>query len=218
MSSTLAVSVVAPRTSRAGYRAFARIALAAVGAVGILTATNRAAEAQAAAEQKSGWEFLVSSGTVVPTGAQRDAIKRGNLTAAQLSYVARPALALTATLGWARSRDIASTGDPKLDVFTYDLGAELRAARRTGGRAVTFSPFAGVGAGGRSYNYRSLRVDATHNVAAYGSAGGELGFRRVRVRIEARDYVTGFKPLRGEGAAETRNDVVLVAGLRITRR
>jgi hypothetical protein len=218
MSSTLGVSVVAPRTSRAGHRAFARIALVAVGAFGILTATNRAAEAQAAPEQKPGWEFLVSSGTVVPTGAQRDAIKRGNLTAAQLSYAVRPALALTATLGWARSRDIASADDPKLDVFTYDLGAEIRAPRRTGGRAITFSPFAGAGAGGRSYNYRSLRVDATHNVAAYGSAGGEIGYGRVGLRLEARDYVTGFKPLRGEGAAETRNDVALIAGLRITRR
>lgn len=218
MSSTLAVSIIAPRTSRAGYRGVVRIALAVVGAVGILTATNRAAEAQAAPSQRPRWDLLLSSGTVVPTGAQREAIKRANLSAAQLSYAVRPALAVTAMLGWARSRDIASAGDPKLDVFTYDLGAEVRAPRWAGGHAITFSPFAGAGAGGRSYNYRSLHVDATHNVAAYGSAGGELGFGRVHVRLEARDYVTGFKPLHGEGTADTRNDVVLMAGLRITRR
>src|SRR5690606_32763066 len=52
------------------------------------------------------WEFLISSGAVVPTGAQRDVIKRGNLTAAQLTYVVRPSVAVTATLGWGRSRDI----------------------------------------------------------------------------------------------------------------
>ena len=164
------------------------------------------------------WEFLASTGAVVPTAAQRDAIKRGNLAAAQLSYVVRPTLAITATLGWARSRDIASVGDPKLDVFTYDLGAEVRAPQWIAGHAVTFSPFAGVGAGARSYNYRSLDVDATHNVAGYLSAGGEFGIRRVRLRLEVRDYVTGFKPLVGDGTAAARNDIVVMTGLRFARR
>jgi hypothetical protein len=50
-------------------------------------------------------------------------------TAAQLSYVVRPDFAITATLGWATSRDIHSVGRPRLDVFTYDLGAEVRAPR-----------------------------------------------------------------------------------------
>jgi hypothetical protein len=163
------------------------------------------------------WELNVPSGTLVPTGAQRDAIKRGNLTAVQLSYVVRPAFALTTTLGWARSRDIAAAGSPKLDAFTYDLGAELRAPRWIASDAISFSPYEGVGAGGRSYNYRKLDVDATHNLAAYGSVGGELGLRRVRLRLEARDYVAGFKPLDGQGAARTSSDVVVMFGLRILR-
>jgi hypothetical protein len=169
-------------------------------------------------ERGSEWELLVPSGAVVPTGAQRAALKRANLTAVQLSHVVRPRLAVTATIGWARSRDVASAGSPKLDVFTYDLGAEARAPRWGAGRGVTLVPFAGVGAGARSYNYRSLDVDATHNVAAYGAIGGELGVRRVRLRLEARDYVTGFKPLRGVGSTATRNDLVVMAGLRYARR
>ena len=175
-------------------------------------------DAPAAPARTSHWELVVPSGTVVPTGAQRDAIKRANITAVQLSWVARPAFAVTTTVGWARSRDVAAVGAPKLDVFTYDVGAEVRAPRWIDGGAVSFSPFAGMGAGGRSYNHRSLDVDATHNLAAYASAGGELGFRRVRLRIEARDYVTGFKPLDGEGAARTGNDVVVMAGLRLVSR
>ena len=119
---------------------------------------------------------------------------------------------MTTTVGWARSRDVATEGQPKLDIFTYDVGAELRAA----GRSV--EPFAGIGAGGRSYNYRKLDVAATHNVAAYASAGGEIGIRRVRVRLEARDYIAGFKPLSGAGAGCTGNDVVVMAGLRIVAR
>jgi hypothetical protein len=187
-----------------------------LAATGNLSAQTTAAQREPA--QKPAWELLVSSGAIVPTGAQRDAIKRGNLTAAQLSYVVRPALAVSATLGWARSRDIAAIDDPKLDVFTYDLGAEVRGPRWAAGKAVSFRPFAGAGAGGRSYDYRSLHADATHNAAAYGSVGGELGVRRVRLRLEARDYMTGFKPLNGEGSARTGNDVVVMAGLRFVRR
>jgi hypothetical protein len=164
------------------------------------------------------WELNVPSGTLVPTGDQRDAIKRGNLSAVQITFVAKPMFAITTTGGWARSRDIATVGDPKLDVFTYDVGAELRAPRLMSGKGMTFSGFAGVGGGGRSYNYRKLEVDATHNLSAYGSVGGELGIRRVRVRIEARDYVSEFKPLAGPGESRTGNDVVVMAGLRIVSR
>ncbi|MEP6496261.1 MAG: hypothetical protein ABJF01_26570 [bacterium] len=193
---------------------------AAVGCALVRAATLSAqtAEVQTAPAQKAGWEFLVSSGTVVPTGAERGIIKRGGLTAAQLSYVVTPALALTATLGWARSHDIASAGDPKLDLFAYDIGAEFCAHRWTAGDAFSFSSFAGVGAGARSYNYRSLDVAATHNVSAYASAGGEFGVSRIRLRLEARDYVSGFKPLNGNGAAVTGNDVALLVGLRFVTR
>lgn len=184
----------------------------------LLAGSATTAAAQDAPEHRPGWEFMVSSGTVVPTGAQRDAIQRGGITAAQLSYVVRPALAIVSSVGWGRSRDIASVDEPKLDLFTYDVGAELRAHRWMSGEVWSFSPFAGLGAGGRSYNYRSLDVDATHNVAGYASVGGEVGMGRVRLRLEARDYVTGFKALGGGGAVDTRNDVAVMAGLRITGR
>jgi hypothetical protein len=82
----------------------------------------------------------------------------------------------------------------------------------------TLRVFAGLGAGGRTYNYRSLDVDATHNLAGYGGIGGELGVKRVRMRVEARDYVTGFRPLNGPGKGDTRNDVAVMAGVRITSK
>lgn len=159
------------------------------------------------------WELLVPSGALMPTGQQRAAIRSGNLSAVQLTYVVRPAIAITSMFGWARSRDIATSGRPKLDVFTYDAGVELRAPASKKG----VTTFAGAGVGGRSYNHRKLDVDATHNLSAYASAGGELGIRRLRVRIEARDYVSGFKSLAGGGKSRTGNDVVVMAGLRWTR-
>src|SRR5262245_20612969 len=115
---------------------FARAAVAAATLTVLVFATGRPAAAQTQAQQ-SRWAFLVTSGKVLPTGPQRAAIKRGNVTAAQLSYAVRPALAVTATVGWARSRDIAAVGDPKLDVFTYDLGAEVRSPKLFAQSAVT---------------------------------------------------------------------------------
>jgi hypothetical protein len=197
------------------FKASAALAFVTVA----IAASSAQAQEQSAPQPKPHFEFIVNSGTVLPTGAQRDAIKRANLTAAQLSYVVHPAFAITASIGWARTRDVASIGDPKLDMFSYDVGGEVRANRWIAGRTLSFSPFAGVGAGGRSYNYRSRDVDATHNVAGYASAGGEVGIgSRVRVRLEARDYVTGFKPLSGAGSSATRNDLSVMAGLRLKVR
>jgi len=216
MTHTTAAPTTASRATRAAVTAsMAPVALAAA----LLVATAGAAGAQTSTTSPSvlsRFEFIVSSGALLPTGDQRSAIKRANMTIAQLSYAVRPYLAVTTSAGWARSRDIATEGAPKLDVFTYDVGAELRADRWLSDGRLTFTPFAGAGAGGRSYNYRSLDVDATNNLAAYGSAGGELGYRRIRFRVEARDFVTGFKPLTAIGATARRNDVSVMAGFRIT--
>lgn len=211
--------------TRSGYQRVAQIMLATAMLVG----GNQAAVAQATTEQQttnqqsatdrpSRWQFLVNSGILFPTGDQRDLFRRANLTAAQLTYVVRPGLAVTTIVGWARGRDRATVGEPKLDIFTYDVGAELRPARWMAGKTITFSPFVGLGAGGRSYHYHSLDVAAAHNLSAYVSAGGEIVHRRIGVRFELRDYVTGFKPLIGAGSSSARNDVVTMLGLRYIKR
>ena len=194
-----------------------RAALLAVGSLGLLTISTRTSAAQTPSQGKT-LEFRIASGGLVATGDQRNSLKNAQATAAQLSWVLRPSLAITGTFGWARSRDVATIGSPKLDVFSSDLGLEARPLAWGNGSAVSFSPFVGVGAGARSYNYRKLDVDATHNVAGYASVGGELGIRRVGVRLEVRDYATGFKPLVGTGESELRNDVVMMVGLRFNRR
>jgi hypothetical protein len=40
---------------------------------------------------------------------------------------------------------------------------------------------------------------------------------RVGLRLEARDYVSGFRPLVGGGSARTRNDVVALLSLSLKR-
>lgn len=191
---------------------------AGLALLAFLVTTSDEAQAQVHSGPRSHWEVVVPSGRLIPTEAQRDAIERGGLTAVQVSYVARPSLAATATLGWARSRDLVTAAHPKVDAFLFDVGAEVRAPRWIARGGLAFSPFAGIGAGARMYNHRSLDVDATHNAAAYGSVGGELGVKRIRLRVEARDYVTAFKPLIGGGASVARNDVVVLVGLRVASR
>ena len=186
-----------------------RLMLTAAGVLALSVSATRTAIAQT-----SPWEFRISSGNFVPTGEQRDILQSSQLTAVQLSWVVRPSLAITGTFGWARSRDLTSAETPKLDVFTSDLGVEVRPAQWFSGSAVTFNSFVGIGGGARSYNYRKLDVAATHNLAGYGAVGGEIGIGRVGVRLEVRDYVAGFKPLSGIGASRTRNDVVFTAALR----
>jgi hypothetical protein len=163
-------------------------------------------------------ELRITSGGLHPTGRQRAALDDAKLTAAQLSWLVRPSLAVTGTVGWARSRDLASVDTPKLDVFTSDLGLEARPVRWFATSAVTVSPFVGVGAGMRSYDSRAHGIGATNNVAAYAAAGGTLGIRRVALRLEVRDYASGYKPLAGIGRTTARNDVVIMAALGFTRR
>src|SRR5262249_44045705 len=43
-------------------------------------------ESKAAPDSSGRWSLLVPSGAIVPTGAQRHAIKRGNVTAIQLAF------------------------------------------------------------------------------------------------------------------------------------
>lgn len=190
------------------------VRLALIALALLVTFTHDAA-AQTAPEPSPAWEFLVPTGGMIPTGAQRSALDRGALTTAQLLRVVQPALALTATLGWARSHDLASAGDNALDIIGFDLGTELRGTRWALGRGISLRPFAGIGAGARHYDHRHLALDASNKTTAYVSAGGEFGVRRVRVRLEARDYLASARPFAGEHAD---NDVTLMAGVRWVAR
>ena len=187
----------------------------AVTAALLLTA---APALQAQQAQIRTWDLRLTSGSLIATGAQRDQIQNGGVSAIQVSRAVGSRLAVVGTFGWARSHDLTAVDTPKLDVFTSDIGVETCFDEWFNTGKLAFSTFAGLGGGARSYNYRKLDVDATNNLAGYVAAGGELGMGRIALRIEARDYATGFKPLVGGGKSEARNDVVIMAALRFNRR
>lgn len=186
-----------------------RAVAAAVLGVTLLSAT---ATAQDAVASHNGFELRPYVGAYIPTGNQRDLLKDAVLVGGQASYRVNPNFALTGTLGWSPSKDRITPGDETLDLWQYDVGAELRAPAWLTAGTFDFTPFVGVGAGGRTYDYRDLDVDAKTNVAGYGVLGGELGFGRIGWRLEARDYVSQFKPFDG-GDSKTRNDVTVATGL-----
>ena len=206
-----------PRLTRSVLIALASTSMLLASARTTAAQATGAGEAPATASAPRAWEFRVSSGALLPTGDQRDLIKSAKVTAAQVSWTPRPAFAVTGTFGWARSRDLATVGAPKLDAFTADVGVEARRATWFAKRAVTFDPFVGIGAGSRSYDHHGIRENATHNMSGYGSVGGELGAGRVGLRVEARNYVSGSKPLAGTGRSVTRSDVVILAAVRFNR-
>lgn len=192
------------------------VAIVVLVLASLLTISGRA-HAQSSVATKPGFELLVPSGTVVPTGAQEEDVKRANLTAVQISYGLRPNVVLTSTVGWARTTPRSLGPEAKLDLFTYDAGVEFRLPRRSADRRINFKPFTGAGIGARTHNYRHVDVATTHNLATYASVGGELGLSRVRVRLEVRDYLTWVTPL-GTAGTTRRNDVAVLAGLRLGLR
>jgi len=200
---------LAPRPARAASIVAGALVLALSAATGL--------GAQDSTQHAARRELRLTGGKLVGTGALRGELKDAHLSAAQLSWLVRPRLALLGTFAWARSRDLATAGNPKLDVFTSDVGLEGRSREWSGRGRTSLTLFAGAGAGVRSYNHRSLDIAATTHLAGYGSVGAELGIARVGVRLEARDYATGFRSLGAAGRTGTRNDIVVMGTLRLKR-
>jgi len=191
------------------YVTFAALALG-----GVLGAVRADAQDQVASG-RSIFELRPYVGAYVPTGDQRDLLKDAVLVGAQASWRLIPEFAITGSVGWSPSKDRITSGNQTLDVYQYDIGGEARFAGEPASAAWNFTPFAGLGIGGRTYDYRDLDVESKTNVAGYGALGGELGVGRLGLRVEARDYVSRFKPLVGGGETKTRNDVTIVTGLTV---
>ncbi|HJU68282.1 MAG TPA: outer membrane beta-barrel protein [Gemmatimonadaceae bacterium] len=177
-------------------------------------ATSGLAEAQVSERQFEVRPFL---GAYLPTGDHRDLLGDAITAGMQAGYTITEHLSLVATLGVTPSSDKRIPRYSDIDLFTYDIGAELTKSFDVGQAGMTLSPFLGVGAGGRTYDYRDWNSKSETNFAGYGAIGGQLRMASLGVRVEARDYLSSFKGLIGEmPERETRNDLTIVTALSLS--
>jgi hypothetical protein len=156
-------------------------------------------------------------GALVPTGDQRDLLKDAVLVGGQAAYGLNSNFTVVGSFGWSPSEDKAVVVGKKVDLYQYDVGLEGRLSDLTAGSPVSTRPYATLGVGGRTYDYRNVSgADAQTNFLGYGAIGldlapqaGPLGFR-----VEARDNVSAFKGLRGElTERKARNDLQFSGGV-----
>ena len=186
-----------------------RLSATLLGATALASATASGAAAQALPRLEARPFF----GAYIPTGDQGDLLGDGVSVGVQGGYTLTRHLSLVGSLAWAGSSNRTMLLADKVDVYQYDLGAEYRQPIALGG-GMRLSPFVGLGAGGRTYQYRDRDTDAQSNVAGYGALGGQLNLGPVGLRLEARDYVSRFKGLTGElSEAKARNDVTVLSAI-----
>ena len=150
-------------------------------------------------------------GAYLPTGDDRDFLKDATLVGAQVSWNPSSSIGITTSIGFVSVEEEASIIGQEIDAVHYDIGLEARSDRVRLGPVI---PFIGAGIGGRTYSYDgNLDIDSQSNLAGYGALGVDLNAGLVGFRIEGRGNVSRFKPLTGNGANETRNDVTLLAAI-----
>jgi hypothetical protein len=158
-------------------------------------------------------------GAVLPTGAHHSLLKEAVLVGAQASLAINEHFAARGSFSWSPSKDKNERQDHNLDFYQYDLGLEGLLPNLTPTSSFSTRPYAAIGVGGRTYDYRDRAdLDAETNVVGYGALGLDVApnGRRVGLRLEARDNVSAFKGLRGElPERKARNDVQVTAGVTV---
>ncbi len=215
MSCNPAVPVVSTRAPAAPRPTYIRAGLG-LALVTALAAFATPAAAQRAAPSRP-FELRPVAGTFVPTGDQSDLLEGAALVGAQASYSFTPNVALVGSFGWSPSKDKLVFAREKVDLYQYDLGLEGRMNDLTPSAIIKTRPYAALGVGGRTYDYRDLDgVDKETNLLGYGAVGLDFGRAdgAVGLRLEVRDNITAFKGLQGERAdRKARNDIQFSAGL-----
>jgi hypothetical protein len=157
--------------------------------------------------------MFTTVGAFVPTGANSHVLRGAPALGSQMTFALNPTVSLTGSFTRASSEEESAAADG-VDVYQYDIGAE---AGKVVARFGTWQlrSFVGAGFGGRSYNYKDISAPAEHTIAGYGAAGAQMQMGRLAFRLEARDYVSGYKGLSAGqyGSSETRNDVMLKSGV-----
>lgn len=149
-------------------------------------------------------------GGYVPTGAQRGAFAPAPVVGVQVAVGLRRTLALVAGAAIAQTEDRTAAPRANVNLVQFDVGVEF--GRASGGRLRRgLAPFAGVGVGGRTYDYAAGGIATRVFPTGYAAGGAEVALGRAGLRVEARDHLSRYQ--RPPVSTSIRNDLVLLAAL-----
>jgi hypothetical protein len=151
-------------------------------------------------------------GAYVPISDQRNDFKTATMVGAQAAFEVNENFHAVWSVGWTHGHNKFNLGTTdNTHIWQYDLGVELNAFNEVTPNWF-FRPFVGLGAGGRTYDYRAVGLKTRTCTAGYGSLGSELQSGAIALRVEARDYVTCYRsPLSSKW--QTRTDAAFMVGL-----
>lgn len=181
-------------------------------AVAAVLALASTASAQTRFAPKAGPEIRPLVGAYVPTGSQADAFKTAVLVGGQVAFEMSDYFHLVGEFTWVPSTlkftGLSSTG---ADIYQYDAGVEFNLLHHLNDEWL-LRPFAGLGAGGRTYAYTAADVSNKTCAAGYGTLGTEFQRGIYAIRLEARDNMSCFEsPITGD--TKTNNDLHFSIGL-----
>jgi hypothetical protein len=182
----------------------------------VITLAALALATTLAAQQRApdGWTLEVRpfAGAFVPTGGLGDVLKTDAMFGVQGAIGVRPKLHIVGTFAWIPGQTKLVVADQDVNIYQYDLGIEYTFTRSPLW-GWELRPFAGIGAGGRGYDYASDALLNSSCTAGYGALGTELQMGRAALHVEARDYVHCFKSPIERGESSTRNDLRFAFGV-----
>lgn len=123
-------------------------------------------------------------GAFVPTGEMRSEVESAPLVAVTASVDLAPYLAAVGTFGWAPTK-VKRLPDGELDLLQYDVGLQAQHTLAVAS-GVALQPFAGAGAGLRSWVPRHYSHGAQTSWAWYAGGGASLRFGAATVSVAAR--------------------------------
>ena len=150
-------------------------------------------------------------GVYLPEGEIKAESKSGAMLGLQGALELTPHFHVIGSFSWTFGHSRVQELDHSQSfLWQYDAGVELNLLRKRGGNWL-FRPFAGLGAGGRTYDYRASNAGRSECGATYASIGTELQRGAVAWRVESRGYVACYvSPVTGE--RHTGNDFGILFG------
>lgn len=177
-----------------------------------LIVTALAAIPQVRAQQSTtvgAFELRPMVGAFVPTGGMRNDFRDGVLVGAQGGFEFTEKVHLILGGFWSpNTTHFRTLSSRDADIWQFDAGAEFNLIKPMG-RAWFFRPFAGAGAGIRTYDFKGAGGNTC--TAGYAALGAEAQRFEGAFRLEMRDNVTCFESPT-TGMRTTRNDIGISFG------